>query len=60
MNVVCLLERDSQVGLTDYWGEVAFDQDYSPYEVAEEDSLLWIPLKGGQTFDAAMMLLTSD
>lgn len=60
MNVVCLLETDSQVGLTDYWDEVAVDQDYNPYEVVEEDSLFWIPLKSGQTIVAAMMLPTSD
>ena len=48
------------MGLTDYWDDVAVDQDYSPYEVAEEDSLLWMSLKGGQTFVAAMMLRTSD
>ena len=60
MNVVCLLERDSQVGLTDYWGEVAVDQDYNPYEVVEEHSLLWLPLKDGQTIVAAMRLPTSD
>lgn len=60
MNVVCLLERDSQVELTDYWGEMAVDQDYNPYMIAEEDSLVWMPLDGGRTFVAAKMLLTSD
>ena len=60
MNVACLLEKDSQVELTDYYGEVAVDQDCNPYEIVEEDSLVWIPLKGGQTIVAAMMLPTSD
>lgn len=60
VNFVCLLERGSQVGLTDYWGEVAVDRDYNPYEVVEDDSLLWIHLKAGQTIVAAMMLPTFD
>jgi len=60
VNVVCLLERDSQVGLTDYWREVAVDQDYNLYEIVEDDSLVWIPLMGGQTIVAATMLPTTD
>lgn len=60
MSVFCLLERHSQVELTDYWGEMAVDQDHNPYMIAEEDSLVWMPLDGGRTFVAAKMLLTSD
>jgi len=60
VNVVCLLERDSQVGLTGYWDEVAVDQDNNQYEIVAEDSLVWIPLKGGQTIAAAKMLPISD
>lgn len=60
MKVVCLLERDIQVGQTDYWTEVVVDWDYSPYEIVEEDSLVWIPSKGGQAIVAATMLPTSD
>lgn len=39
---------------------MAVDQDYNPYMIAEEDSLVWMPLDGGRTFVAAKMLLTSD
>lgn len=60
VNVVCLLERDSQVGLTGYWDEVAVDQDNNQCEFVAEDSLVWIPLKGGQTIVAAKMLPISD